>query len=351
MRRSPSTRSVFILLAASALASACSRGAGGDDPVSWWQIGNNDYAQHFSTIADINDKTVSGLKLKWSADLPTRDGLVGVPLVADGIVYESGPLGTVYANDLKTGKLLWTFDAEIRFPQGIVPSWGARLSRGLALWGDKVIRATGDCRLIALDRKTGKKLWDVQHCDAAVHTITGAPRVGGGMVFIGTANADTGFGRAHVDAYDVRTGKRLWRFYTVPGDPARGFESPAMAMAARTWGKDYWTRTGGGSAWEAMTYDPRTGYLIFGTDGPVPLSPKDRGEGAGDELFTNAIVAVNAKTGEYVWHYSTTPGDGWNYSATMPIVLADLKIGGKSTAVVMEAPKNGFFYVMDARTG
>lgn len=351
MRRVLSTRLSLALVMLLGLAVGCSRGPTAGNPANWLLMGNNDYAQHFSTISDINDKTVGDLRLKWSTDLPTRDGLVGTPLVADGVIYQSGPLGTVYANELKTGKLLWSFDAQIKFPQGIVPSWGARLSRGLALWEDKVIRATGDCRLIALNRKTGQKIWEAQQCDPTIHTITGAPRVGGGMVFIGTANADTGVGRGHVDAYDADTGKHLWRFYTVPGDPAKGFESPAMAMAAKTWGKEYWKKTGGGNAWDAMTYDPRTGYLIFGTDGSVPLSPLDRGEGAGDELFTNSIVAVNAKTGEYVWHYATTPGDGWNYSATMPIVLADLKINGKVTPVVMEAPKNGFFYVMDAKTG
>lgn len=344
-------RSLILFFVFSVLLGGCSRGPTDTDPANWWQIGNNDYAQHFSKITDINAQTVSGLKLKWFVDMPTLDGLVGVPLVSDGVVYQSGSLGTIYANDARTGKLLWTFDAEIKFPQGIVQSWGSRLSRGLAIWDDKVIRATGDCRLIAVHRKTGKKVWEAQQCDPAVHTITGAPRVGDGMVFIGTANADTGVGRGHVDAYDAHTGKHLWRFYTVPGDPAKGFENPAMEMASKTWGKEYWKKTGGGNAWEAMTYDPRTGYLIFGTDGSVPLSPLERGEGAGDELFTNAIVAVNAKTGAYVWHYSTTPGDGWNYSATMPIVLADLKIDGKDTPVVMEAPKNGFFYVMDARTG
>lgn len=318
----------------------------------WRRIGNDDYDRHFSPLRQINDRNVAGLKLKWAADMPVRDGLVGVPLVADGVVYQSGPLGLVFANDIKNGKLLWTFDAGIKFPLGIIPAWGARLSRGLALLDDKIFRATGDCRLIALNRKTGTKIWEVQSCDPnAFRTITGAPRVGGGKVFIGNANADSGVGRGHVDAYDANTGKHLWRFYTIPGDPSQGFENKAMEMASKTWGKEYWKIVGGGSVWEAMTYDPRTNLLIFGTDGPVPLSPLERGEGAGDELFTNAVVAVNADTGEYVWHYSTTPGDGWNYGATMPFVLADVPVGGKNVAAVMTAPKNGFFYLFDARTG
>jgi len=318
----------------------------------WTLIGNNEYDQHYSPLAQVNAGNVENLKLAWSADMPVRDGLVGVPMVADGVVYQSGPLGLVFANDLKTGKLLWTFDAGIKFPMGVIPSWGARLSRGLALWEDKVIRATGDCRLIAIDRKSGKKAWEAQSCDpTAFKTITGAPRVGDGKVFIGNANADSGVGRGHVDAYDADTGKHLWRFYTIPGDPADGFENKTMEMAAKTWGKEYWKKVGGGSPWEAMTYDPRTGLLIVGTDGPTPLAPPERGEGAGDELFTNAVVALNADTGEYVWHYSTTPGDGWNYAATMPFVLADLPSNGKTVQAVMTAPKNGFFYVFDARTG
>lgn len=320
----------------------------------WRLIGNDPYSHHYSPLATINDQNASRLGLAWSSDMPSRDGLVGVPLVADGVVYQSGPLGFVFANDLQTGKLLWTFDSGLKFPMGVVPSWGVRLSRGLAIWKDKVIRATGDCRLIAISRDTGKKVWEAQACDVAQgKTITGAPRVGDGKVFIGTADGDSGSGRSHVNGFDAETGKHLWRFYTVPGNPADGFESPAMEMASKTWGKEYWKYIlgGGGNAWEAMTYDPRTDLLIFGTDGPPVLSPLARGEGPGDELFTNAIVAVRADTGEYVWHYSTTPGDGWNYAAAMPLVLADLPIGGQATQVVMTAPKNGFFYVLDAQTG
>jgi quinohemoprotein ethanol dehydrogenase len=318
----------------------------------WIRAGNNDYAQHFSTLSGINAANVRNLKLKWYADMPVRDGLVGVPLVTEGVVYQSGPLGLVFANDVRTGKLLWTFDAGIKFPLGIIPAWGSRLSRGLALWEDKVFRATGDCRLIAINKETGKKIWEVQTCDpTAFRTITGFPTVGGGKVFIGNSNADSGVGRGYLDAYDAKDGRHLWRFYTIPGNPADGFESKAMEMASKTWGKEYWKKVGGASVWGGMTYDPRTGYLIIGTDGAVPLSPLERGEGAGDELFTNAVVAINANTGEYVWHYSTTPGDGWNYSATMPFVLADLPSAGGSVATVMTAPKNGFFYVFDARTG
>jgi quinohemoprotein ethanol dehydrogenase len=158
-------------------------------------------------------------------------------------------------------------------------------------------------------------------------------------------------GRGYVDAYDIETGKHLWRFFTIPGDPAKGFENQAMEMAAKTWGPEYWKHSGGGTAWDGITYDPVTNLVYIGTDGVSPSNPKERGSSGGDELFTCAIVAVNADTGAYVWHYSTTPGDGWNYDATMPVVLADLPIGGMNRHVVMTAPKNGFFYALDARTG
>lgn len=276
----------------------------------WRLIGGNEYEQHYSPLARINSRNVRSLKLAWYADMPTADGLTGIPIVVDGVVYQSGALGKAWANDVRSGKPLWTFDAGIAFPLGVIPSWGSRLSRGLAVWGDKVLKATGDCRLFALDRRTGARLWEVRPCDPAnSKTITGAPRVGDGKVFIGNSNADSGIGRGYVDAYDIESGKHLWRFYSIPGDPANGFENKAMEMASRTWGKEYWEKAGGGSTWEGITYDPRTHFVYIGTDGPSPFDPTKRGEGAGDELFTNAIVAVNADTGEYVWHYSTAPGE------------------------------------------
>jgi quinohemoprotein ethanol dehydrogenase len=345
------------LVAALSAASAAETPAGLSAPLpasnsEWRLIGGGSFEQHFSRLRQVNETTVKDLKLAWFADMPTVDGLTGIPMVADGVVYQSGALGKVWANDVRTGKLLWSYDAQIKFPMGLVPSWGSRLSRGLALWQDKVLKATGDCRLMALDRKTGALLWEAHACDPKDYkTITGAPRVGGGKVFIGNANADTGVGRGYVDAYDIATGKRLWRFFTIPGDPAKGFENKAMEMASKTWGPEYWKHSGGGTAWDGITYDPATNLVYIGTDGASPYDPKERGSSGGDELFTDAIVAVNADTGAYVWHYSTTPGDGWNYDAIVPVVLADLPIGGETRHVVMASPKNGFFYVLDARTG
>jgi PQQ-dependent dehydrogenase (methanol/ethanol family) len=324
-------------------------------PVSdseWTLIGGGSLEQHFSWQKQVNEATVPQLALAWFADMPTADGLTGVPLVAGGVVYQSGSVGKVWANDVHTGRLLWSYDAHIKFPTGLIASWGSRLSRGLALWQDTVLKATGDCNLIALDRRTGTELWRAQTCDPmAYKTITAAPRVGAGKVFIGNANADTGIGRGYVDAYVIATGKHLWRFFTIPGDPAKGFENAAMQRASKTWGKDYWKHSGGGSAWEGITYDPVTNLVYIGTDGPSPYDPATREKGVGDEFYTNAIIAVNADTGEYVWHYSTTPGDGWNYDVTMPVSLADLTIDGRKRHVVLVAPKNGFFYVLDSHSG
>jgi PQQ-dependent dehydrogenase (methanol/ethanol family) len=325
----------------------------GDEANNEWRlIGNDVYGQHFSPLAQINEHSVKQLGLKWYTDLATKDGPAGVPLVAGGVVYESGALGKVFANDLRSGKLIWTFDAHLRFPMGVVPSWGSRTTRGVAIWEDEVITATGDCRLIALDRQSGREIWESQACDPKdSQTITGAPRVGGGKVFIGNANADSGIGRGHVDAFDAKTGRHLWRFYTIPGDPSAGFENHAMEMASKTWGRDYWKSTGGGSPWDGITYDPKLNLVFLGTDGPAPFAPSLRAEGHGDELFTTSIVAVNADTGQYVWHYQTTPDDGWNFDATAPIMIADLMVSGQKRHVLMQAPKNGFFYVLDAKTG
>jgi len=317
----------------------------------WPLVGGNADAQHFSPLSQINTSNATHLGLAWYASYPSVDGAVGVPMVAHGLVFETTGQGRVFANDLRTGKLVWSYDAHIHFPLHELAAWGARVSRGVALWKNDVIMATGDCRLIALEQRTGSVIWQAQVCDPEVSTITAAPSVGGGQVFIGHADGDAGVGRGDVDAFDARTGKHLWRFYTMPGDPAHGYENAAMAMAAKTWAAGYWKRAGGVSVWDSITYDPKLDQVYFGADGATPSPPPARGEGAGDELFSTCILALKAKTGRLVWYYQTTPHDGWNYDATMPIVIADLTIGHKKRRVVMEAPKNGFFYALDARTG
>lgn len=332
--------------------SAVNAGSSATNSTDWPLIGLTHEGQHFSPLQQINDKNVQRLGLAWHVDMPSRAGLVGVPIVVDGVVYQSGQLSIVYANDVRTGRLLWSFDPQVRLDGELIPSLGARVNRGVAVWEDKVFVGTGDCRLVAIERASGAKAWDADVCvgDAKL-TIAGAPRVANGKVFIGPANMDDGSRRGYLDAYDAATGKRIWRFYTVPGDPAQGFENAAMERASKTFGKDYWKSTGGGSVVDGITYDPVLNLVYFGTTSITPNAPPDRGEGHGDELFGASVIAVNADTGEYVWHYQQTPVNGWNYDSFEPIVIAELPFGGKKRRVLLQAPKNGYFYALDARTG
>jgi PQQ-dependent dehydrogenase (methanol/ethanol family) len=268
----------------------------------------------------------------------------------DGVSYVVGTANTVFAHDVRTGQLRWAFDPQMQYSRDqIEPNWGARITRGVAYASGKVFVNTGDCRLVAIDAAKGTRTWEADVCShEGGYTITSAPRVGGGLVFVGPNNVDFGTRRGFVDAYDINTGKRQWRFYTVPQQKPGADKGP-LAMAAKTW--DPHTSPMGGSVWEDITYDPVTGLVFIGVGGATPWSPPDRGKERGDELFTNAIVALKATTGEYVWHYQTTPNDGWNLEPTMPMVLADIEVDGKPRRVLMEAPKNGFFYVLDASTG
>jgi len=321
----------------------------------WPNVHGNAEGWHYAAADQINHASVSRLGLAWSADIPSPSGLVGVPLVEGGIVYQGGPGGAAYANDGKTGRQLWSFTPPTRYdqPLSLVAFWAMHHNRGLAIDDRHVFVAAGDCRLFALDRISGKQIWETETCDATQpYGTSGAPRVGGGMVFIGNANADLNTARGFLSAFDANTGKLIWRFYTRPGDPTKPFESDTMKMAAKTWGKDYWPGSiGGAQVWDGITYDPKLGLLFFGTNGPLPWNPLKRGKNSGDELFSSAIVAVDAKTGKYVWHYTTVPHDGWELSAIAPIQIVDLPIKGVMTRVVMQAPKNGFFYVLDAKTG
>lgn len=347
-------RFAVLAVATGALTLASCSGTGTPENTDWTVLGNGPDVQHHSDLAQIDKNNVATLGLAWAGEIPSADGLVGNPLVKDGVVFQSGSLGRIYATDIRTGKLLWQFEPALDFARmSFGQKWSIRLNRGLALTADLAIVGAGDCRVFAVNQKTGKLVWETQSCDAgSLYGITGAPRVGGGKVFIGNNCTESGTLRGFVDALDERTGKRLWRFYTVPDDPSKPQANPALEKAATTWGEGWYDKTRGcGSPWEAMTYDPKLDLLYVGTGGPAPWTPTGRGRGAGDELFTNAIVAINARTGQYVWHYTVTPNDGWNFEATMPIMVAELPIDGKTRRVVMSAPKNGFFYVLDAKTG
>ena len=260
----------------------------------------------------------------------------------------------VFANDLKTGALLWTYEPLENVPvESFAQNMFRRMNRGVALHDDLVIVATANCRLVAIDQATGMKRWESEACDVTQgYAITGAPRIGGDKVFIGNACGDLGVNRGHVNAFDARTGEHLWRFYTTPGDPSQPQDNELYEMAAKTWGEEWYAKTKGcGSVWDAMVYDPESDQLIIGTGGASPFNPTERGEGAGDELFVNAVVALNADNGEYQWHFSQVPGDGWNYEAAVGLMLATVPIGEQDKRVVISVPKNGFVYLLDAITG
>ena len=352
------TRRMPTALRAGILAAVLASGAVGAAPSAepgahqWELRGGNSGGWHYSPMDSINESNIGQLGLSWFADVPSPDGPVGTPIVADGVSYLIGTRNVVFAHDLRTRKMLWLFDPQVQYSaRHMQPNWGARITRGLAYSNGKVFLNTADCRLLAIDAKTGAKVWQAQVCPADdAYTITSAPRVGGGMVFVGPNNQDWGTRRGFVDAYDEHTGERLWRFNTIPGDPSDA-DKPHMAMAAKTWDPEFLAVAGGGSAWEEITYDPVTGLVYIGVGGPSPWSPSDRGKNRGDELFTNSIVAVKGRSGEYVWHFQFTPGDGWNLEPVTPSVLADIDIDGQKRRVLMQAPKGGFFYNLDAWTG
>lgn len=319
------------------------------DQVDWPLHGNDNGELRFSSLKQINAGNVEGLGLAWFADIGI-DGHEATSIVVDGVIYISTGLSVVYAVDGATGETLWLFDPMIRRDMGFFNSWNARFNRGVAVQDGKVYVGTADCRLIAIDAKTGKAIWDVVTCDATQdYGIASAPRVGNGKVYIGNSGADSGT-RGYVSAYDGETGEMAWRFWLVPGDPADGYENAAMEMAAKTWtGKEPW-KYGGGNVWDSMSFDPELNLLYLGTASTNALAGVRSPEG-GDNLFLCSIVAVDADTGEYRWHYQTTPGEAWHYDAANQMILSDLTIDGQERKVLMQAPKNGFFYVLDRVTG
>ncbi len=316
---------------------------------NWLINGRTFDEQHFSPLKEITDKNIGKLGLAWVLDIDSGMGVVAEPIVVDGVIYMSEPLSRVDAVDAATGKLLWRFDPKIRLNLAINGSYSARVNAGVAVWDGKVFVGTGDCRLIAIDAASAKQLWEATVCDPTQTGITGAPHIAKGKVLMGYNGSDDGV-RGSLAAYDAETGKEAWRFWTVPGDPAKGFENKALEMAAKTWSGDEWWKIGGGDVWNAITYDAETNLVIFGTAGAgVDYGELSRIKVSGDKLFAGCIIAVNADTGEYAWHFQTSaPG---MQTENNHIMLADLVINGEKRHVAMTVPKNGFFYVLDAKTG
>lgn len=321
-----------------------------DQPQEWRTHGGTYFEQRYSTLNGINESNVSKLGLAWTFDTGTTRGLEATPIIVDGVFYATVTWSKVFALDARTGTKKWEWDPEVD------RAWGRRaccdvVNRGVAYYDGRIYVGTIDGRLVALDADTGEVVWQVITSDQnQPYTITGAPRVIHGKVLIGNGGAEYGV-RGYVSAYDAATGDLAWRFYTVPGNPADGFENEAMEKAAETWNGEWWTMGGGGTVWDSMAYDPELDLLYIGTGNGSPWNREVRSPGGGDNLYLSSIVALEAETGEYVWHYQTTPGDSWDYTATQHIVLADLEIEGENRKVLMQAPKNGFFFVLDRSTG
>jgi quinohemoprotein ethanol dehydrogenase len=325
---------------------SCAHAAPGD----WTMDGHTYDAQRYSPLARINEHNVDKLGLQWFYDLDTLRGVEATPLAVAGVLYDISAWDIAYAFDVKSGKLLWSYDPKV--PR----EWGRYaccepVSRGLAWWQGHVIIATLDGRLVSLDAHTGQPVWTVQTFDkSAPYSITGAPRIFDGKVVVGNGGADFG-ARGFVGAWDAKTGALLWRFYLVPGDPAKGFENDAMKLAANTWNGEWWKLGGGGGAWDSIVYDPQLQMVYIGTGNGTPLARDYRSPGGGDNLYLCSVLALDANTGEYRWHYQEVPGEEWDYDCTESLILADLKIGGKARKVLLHAPKDGYFYVLDRRTG
>lgn len=322
------------------------------EPGNWIAHGRTYEEQRFSPLSKINKESVTDLGLAWYKDMGTNRALEATPIVVDGIMFFTSTWSRVYAVEAKTGKTIWKFDPE-------VPGEWARkaccdiVNRGVAVYEGKVFFASLDGRLFSLNAETGEKIWEVDTITdrTRAYTITGAPRAAKGKVFIGNGGAEYGV-RGYVTAYDTETGEQVWRFFTVPGDPSLGFEDPAMEMAAKTWkGTDWWEFGGGGTVWNSIVYDPDFNNVYLGVGNGSPWTREIRSPGGGDNLFLASIVAVDADTGKYKWHYQTTPEDNWDYTAVQDMALADMEVDGEQKKVLLQAPKNGFFYVIDRSNG
>ncbi|WP_246524624.1 PQQ-dependent dehydrogenase, methanol/ethanol family [Sphingobium phenoxybenzoativorans] len=321
-----------------------------DDPNNWTGFGRTSGEQHYSPLDAINDGTVAKLGLQWSMDLPPQNS-VSAPLAINGVLYAATGYSVVRAIDAVTGALKWEYDSKAAELAGrkLRQGWGIR---GIAYGQGRIFVGTHDGRLVALDAATGKPAWTARTLPLDnASFISGPPRYFDGKVIIGFGGGDVSAVRGYVTTYDAATGKQLWRFHTVPGNPADGFENKAMEMAARTWAGKWWTYGGGGTVWNAMTYDPTTGSIILGVGNGSPWNHKVRSSGKGDNLFLASVVALDANSGAYKWHYQVNPGESWDYNASMDMALADLQIDGKPRKVLMTAPKNGFFYVIDRTNG
>jgi len=324
--------------------------AADQEPENWLSHGRTYDEQRYSPLKQINNSNVSELGLEWYFDFDTRRGLEATPIVVDGMMYTTGAWSQVFALDARSGELLWKYDPEVPGEWAVYACCDV-VNRGVAIWKGSIFVGTLDGRLVSLDAKSGAVNWTVLTIDKSKpYTITGAPRVVNGKVIIGNGGAEYGV-RGYVTAYDAESGAKAWRFYTIPGDPSEPFESDALERAAETWNGEWWKFGGGGTVWDSMAFDPQLNLLYIGVGNGSPWNQQIRSPGGGDNLYLSSIVALNPDTGKYVWHYQTTPGETWDYTATQHMILADLEIEGRLRKTILQAPKNGFFYLLDRETG
>lgn len=331
---------------------------GTDDPRQWSHYGGSYNEQRFSPLKKINDANAKDLGLAWYADYDTNQNQHGSPLYIDGVIYVSTARNVVHAFDARNGKRLWTYNPLV-IPN---PNLGL-VNRGIAAYNGKIYMGMLDAQLVAIDARTGKPAWRIDTVPESLglgamrknYSITMAPRVAKGLVFVGGSGGEFGV-RGWIAAFDAETGKEVWRFWTVPGDPAKpdnAVSDAALKKALATWPDriEYWKQGGGGTIWDAAVYDPVTDLLYFGTGNGTPWNREMRDPSDGDNLYVASIVAVKASTGEYVWHYQETPGDSWDYDAISPLVTADVTINGEKKHVIIQPSKNGLIYVIEAATG
>lgn len=343
------------VLALAGLGTATAQNSEAVEPGQWLSTGRTWDEQRFSPMDQINAGNVGQLGLAWYADLATDRGQEATPLVVGRVLYNTEPWNITTAYDATSGRVLWRYDPKVPLRFGRMACCDI-VTRGLAAWQHTIILATLDGRLIALDKDSGEEVWSTSTVDnSQSYTITGAPRIyvdraGKAMILIGNGGAEMGV-RGYVSAYSADTGALLWRWHTVPGNPADGFENAAMEQAAKTWTGEWWKGGGGGTAWDSFAFDPALNLIYVGTGNGSPWAQRWRSPGGGDNLYLASIVALDATTGEYRWHYQTVPGEEWDYNATQNMILADLPIGGRTRQVIMQVPKNGFFYVLDRKTG
>ncbi len=317
----------------------------------WPSYGGQVDEAGYADLAAIDRSNVDRLGLAWSLDLPGEQSLEATPLAIGGVLYFTGSFADVYAVSIATGKLLWKHEAKVYAHNPAKMNFIFPLNRGVAFADGRVFSATTDGRLLALDARTGKELWSVETVERDDgRYVTGAPRVFKGKVIIGQGGGDSGQ-RGYVTAYDQKTGRQVWRFYTVPGSPEQNRGDPAMEAAAKTWSGEWWKTGTGGTVWHGITFDPELDQIYIGTGNSGPYDPEKRSPGGGDNLYLASIVALNPDTGKYLWHYQVNPREAWDYKATAGMITTTLAIDGKPRKVLMQAPTNGFFYVIDRVTG